>query len=471
MTITAEPGSRSIIRAATAVGRTSTPRWWAFAAAGLVTASLAIVAALWAGNGGLQELAGGGWQAVAATGRLFGLISSDLLLLQVLLMARIPFVERSFGQDRLARWHRVTGFTSFNLMLAHIVLITLGYAGPLHANAFSTFVDLILTYPGMLLAAAGAGLLVLVVVISVRAARRRLRYESWHLLHLYAYLGVGLALPHQLWNGADFVNSPMAKAYWWSLYAAAAGAIVVFRLVKPLWRNLKHRIEVAEVVTEGPGLTSVYMRGRRLDQLGARAGQFFLWRFRNGPGWSRAHPYSLSAAPNAGQLRITVKDQGDGSGQVATLTPGTKVLVEGPFGKLTGETYAGGPVTMFACGVGITPLLALLWELPYRKGEATLVYRARSMADIAFGSELDDLAASRGVRVIPMLGRRASRPSWLPQEFAEASDEAALRHISANIASHDLFVCGPPEWTARLMAAAKAAGVPHDRVHTERFAW
>jgi ferredoxin-NADP reductase len=64
-----------------------------------------------------------------------------------------------------------------------------------HANAVAGAWDLVTTYPGMLLAALGFGALVMVVVTSVRAARRRLRYESWHLLHLYAYLGVGLALP------------------------------------------------------------------------------------------------------------------------------------------------------------------------------------------------------------------------------------------------------------------------------------
>ena len=58
----------------------------------------------------------------------------------------------------------------------------------------------------MLLAARAAPLcLVMVVVTSIKAARRRLRYESWHLLHLYAYLGVGLALPHQLWTGQQFL--------------------------------------------------------------------------------------------------------------------------------------------------------------------------------------------------------------------------------------------------------------------------
>jgi len=28
-------------------------------------------------------------------------------------MARVPQIERAYGQDRLARWHRLTGFTSF----------------------------------------------------------------------------------------------------------------------------------------------------------------------------------------------------------------------------------------------------------------------------------------------------------------------------------------------------------------------
>jgi DMSO/TMAO reductase YedYZ heme-binding membrane subunit len=56
-----------------------------------------------------------------------------------------------------------------------------------------------------------------VVLTSVEAARRRLHYESGHLLHLYAYLGVGLALPHQLWTGHDFQAAPARKVFWWGL--------------------------------------------------------------------------------------------------------------------------------------------------------------------------------------------------------------------------------------------------------------
>jgi predicted ferric reductase len=449
----------------------ATPRWYADVGGVVAGLSLLVVTALWVGNGGVQDVAGGGAKAVSAFGRLSGLWASDLLLVQVLLMARVPLVERAFGQDRLARWHRWTGFSSFWLMVAHIVLITVGYAGSAHANVFAELWDMILTYPGMLLATAGTAALVMVVVTSVRAARRRLRYESWHLLHLYAYLGVGLALPHQLWTGGDFLNSGVSTVYWWGLYAVSAGALVGYRVGVPVWRSYRHRLVVDRVVAEGPGLTSVYLSGRHLESLPVRAGQFFQWRFLDGPGWMRAHPYSLSATPHGRMLRITVKDLGDGSSRVASLRPGTRALVEGPYGKLTGESYPGGPVVLLACGIGVTPLLALLGELPYRPGEATVIYRARSEAELAFGGELEWFARHRGVRVVPLLGPRAARVSWLPGQFADHEDAEALRRIVPNIARSRVYVCGPDAWTEAARAAARGAGVPAEHVHTELFSW
>jgi predicted ferric reductase len=446
-----------------------TPRWWAGAAGTAAGLSLVVVTALWTANEGLSEVARGGWTGAGAAGRLAALWSADLMLLQVVLMARIPLVERAFGQDKLARWHRWTGFTSFHLLLVHIVLATLSYAQG--ERVVAQFVEFVADYPGMLLATAATAALVLVVVTSVRRARRRLRYESWHLLHLYAYLGVALALPHEIWTGRDFTGSPAARAYWCGLYAAAAGSVLVFRLGMPLWRTARHRLVVDHVVPEAHGLVSVYLRGRRLDRLPVRAGQFFVWRFLDGPGWSRGNPFSLSGPPNGDQLRITVKGLGDGSSRVSTLRSGTKVLIEGPYGRLTAESYRGGPVTMLACGVGITPLLALLWDLPYGHGQATLVYRARRAEEVAFLDEIEWLADQRGVRLVPLIGPRAHQASWLPAEYADYSDAEALREIAPDIAGHDLYLCGPDPWTAAVRTAARAAGVPAAQLHRERFGW
>jgi len=448
---------------------TATPRWWAGVARCAAALSLIVVTGLWVTNGGPRQLTGGGWAAAGAAGRLAALWSADLMLLQVVLMARIPPVERSFGQDTLARWHRWTGFASFHLLLAHVVLATLAYAAG--GDVLAQFGRFVADYPGMLLATASLAAIAMVVVTSVRRARRRLRYESWHLLHLYAYLGVALALPHELWAGSDFVDDPAARAYWWTLYALAAGSVLVFRLGMPLWRTLRHRLVVDHVVPEAHGLVSVYLRGRRLDRLPVRAGQFFVWRFLDGPGWSRGNPFSLSGPPRGDQLRITVKQLGDGSARVARLRPGTRALIEGPYGRLTAESYRNGPVTMLACGVGITPLLALLWDLPYGHGQATLIYRARHPGEVAFLDEIEWLAQRRGVRLVPLIGPRAHPTSWLPAEYADYTDAEALRELAPDITGHDLYVCGPDPWTEAVRVAARAAGVPAAHLHRERFGW
>jgi predicted ferric reductase len=451
--------------------RPAVPTWWGDVAGSAAALSLLVVTALWTADRGVQELLAGPATGLTSAGRLAGLLSADLMLVQVVLMARVPLIERRFGQDRIARWHRLAGFTSFHLLLAHVALTTVGYAGTARESVFAQLWLLVTAYPGMLLATAALALLTLVVVTSIRAARRRLRYESWHLLHLYAYLGVALALPHQLWTGADFAASPAARAWWWTAYLAALGSVLVFRLGLPAWRCVRHRVEVAAVVPEAPGTTSVWLRGRHLDRLPVRAGQFFLWRFLDGPGWSRAHPYSLSGPPTGDLMRITVKNLGDDSARVATLRPGTRVLLEGPYGRLTGGLWRGGGVTMIAGGVGITPLLALLWELPYAPGQAVLLYRARTAEEVAFRAELDRLAAERGVVVHLLLGPRAERPAWLPTYANGLGDAEALRRLSPDIAVHDVFLCGPDGWVDAVRAATRAAGVPDAHTHHERFAW
>ncbi|HEX2807667.1 MAG TPA: ferric reductase-like transmembrane domain-containing protein, partial [Kineosporiaceae bacterium] len=391
------------------------PRWWRDAVGSVTWASVLVVTVLWIAGGGVQDL-GGIASGLTSVGRLTGLVASDLLLIQVLLMARIPMVERVYGQDELARRHRLVGFTSFNLMVAHVLLITLGYAGASSSNPIATFWDFIVTYPGMLLALAGTLLLVLVTVTSIRKARKKLRYESWHLLHLYAYLGVGLALPHQLWTGQEFLTSPAATLYWWSLWIVAAGAILTWRVAVPVYRTLVHDLRVTAVVRESPDVVSVLMSGRNLRRLPVAAGQFFTWRFLTGPSWTRGHPYSLSAAPTGDTLRITVKDLGDGSRALAQLRPGTRVAIEGPYGRLHDGVRSRRKVTLLASGIGVTPLRALMEQLPQRPGDVTLIYRASSTDDLVFKAEIDALALANGARVFYVLGHRVTdRASWLPR--------------------------------------------------------
>ena len=449
-----------------------TPRWWRDATSVLCWASALVVLVLWLTGHGAQDLLTSPAELLTSTGRLTGLVAADLLLIQVLLMARVPWIERSYGQDELARRHRLVGFWSFNLMIVHVVLITVGYTLNDKTDLFHETWSILSTYAGMLLALAGTAALTLVAITSVRVARRTLRYESWHLLHLYAYLGVGLSLPHEIWTGADFTSTGWARVYWWTAYGVAAGAVLVFRLGLPLWRTLRHGITVTDVRRESDDVVTVQMGGRGLDRLPVQAGQFFIWRFRDGPGWSRGNPYSLSASPRHGRIQITAKDLGDGSGRLGQLRPGTRVLIEGPYGRLTGEQRVTRKVAMLACGIGITPMRALLEELAYAAGDATLVYRARSEPDLIFRAELDELATRRGVTVHYLTGSRsAERESWLPQQASHWSDTAALRHLVPDLLRCDVFVCGPPAWMDAVARTALDLNLPRKQLHQERFTW
>ncbi|MBF4162785.1 ferric reductase-like transmembrane domain-containing protein [Nocardioides sp. CBS4Y-1] len=444
----------------------------------LLYGALALVAWWWIGDGGIGDLADG-HQALVSLGRISGLAASVLLLTQVLLMARIPVLEGAWGQDRLARIHRVVGFTSFNLMVAHIVLISWGYAaGDLLATPGLVWY-LIRDYPGILLATAGALALVMVVLTSIRAARRRLRYESWHLLHLYAYLGVGLALPHQLWTGQQFTGSAARTAFWWTAWGATAVAVVAFRLGVPAYRTWRHDLRVTSVVREPSAaddeVWSVYLSGRDLHRMPVRAGQFLTFRFLNGAGWSRAHPYSLSAAPDDRSLRATVRVVGDGTRALRHVTPGTRVVVEGPYGRLSSRPRTQRKVAFIGAGIGITPLRSLAEGLDYAPGEAVLLHRCTSAP--LFAAELDLLAAERGLRVVTLPGRRRAHDSFMPrahgadEAFNRVNDVTALLWLVPDLTERDVYLCGPDTWEKQVVSAALAAGLPSSQLHSESFRW
>ena len=447
-------------------GRDATVRGLAAATLWL---SLLLVTYWWDRDGGIRDLSSAA-TGLTSLGRLTGLVASVLLLAQVILMARVPILESAYGQDRLAHLHRIVGFTSFNLMVAHVVLITWGYANASFTGSPAMLWRLTTTYPGMMMAVGGTAALFMVAVTSVKVARRRLRYESWHLLHLYAYLGVGLALPHQLWTGQQFLTSPARTAFWWTAWAVSAAAILVWRLGAPVVLNLRHRLVVTSVVRESGDVVSVYLTGRRLDRLPVEAGQFLTFRFLGRPGWTRANPYSLSAAPDGRSLRITIQAVGDGSASTFALRPGTRVLVEGPFGRLSARARTRRQVALIGAGAGITPIRALAEGLDVRHGDCVVLHRYTQVR--IFGRELDELARRRGLALLSLPGHRRHQDSWLPVGVDDRVDDAtALRHWVPDIADRDVFVCGPEPWTELVRDSLLRVGLPEDRLHLETFAW
>jgi predicted ferric reductase len=465
--VAASPAAAGV--AWTTRARTATQAWNVAAIAVIWLTSLFVVA-LWVRGGGIQSLFAMDADTLDTLGRITGLVSANLLLYQVLLMARVPLFERGFGRGAITRMHRLVGFWSFWLLMAHLVLITLGYAFSAKINPFVQLWQLIWDYPGMLIATAGTLLLIMVVVTSIRRARRRLRYESWHLLHLYGYLGVGLAIPHMLWTGADFLSSTTATVYWWTLWAVTAAAVIVYRVLVPLVRSARHTVRVASVQRDGAKGVTVRMTGRALHRLKAAPGQYFVWRFLNGPGWTRGNPFSLSAAPNGNELVISARLVGDGTSRLTALRRGTRVMFEGPYGDMTGARRQAHRLLMIGAGAGVAPLVALLEGERWEPGDAILVTRDRSSSEALRATAIAHLTQRRGLVHYALDGPRARTGStWLPATHDRWAGPDLLRYVAGDLSDLDVYICGPVPWMDAVMADLQDAGVAASFIHHESF--
>jgi predicted ferric reductase len=444
------------------------PRTWHVSAADIVSilvANGAFILAMWIRHGGLDELATPSG-AFIAIGQVTALLGTYLALLQLVLMARTPWLDQAFGIDRLATAHRWIGFATVWLIGAHGVFTTLGYAMADGTSILGEAWTILTTFDFVLLGTIGFGLFVAVGITSMRIARARLSYESWFLVHLLAYLAIALGFLHQLFVGADFMHDPLARIYWSALYVVAAALVLAFRVAGPIRLNLRHGFRVARVVHESPGVVSIYVTGRHLERLPVRSGQYFIWRFLDGRRPWTGHPFSISSAPNGEWLRTTVKALGDDTRRLQRLRPGTRVLLEGPYGVLTGMRRTRRRVTLIAGGIGITPLRALLEALPGDQGDLTLLYRARHPKYFVFKDELATIATRRGMRVHYLVGRRGSAD--LP---VDPLGGPSLVRLVPDIRQHDVYVCGPDAMMDRVSRTLRELGVPSGRIHAERFAY
>ena len=453
VTMTApSPGVRDRTRRTT--GRSVVP-----AAVTLALSGLGFV--VWMGvdveSGGSLKAPGG---VTTFVGQEAGLAGTYLMMLMLLLVARVPWLERGVGQDRLVRWHRLLGQWPVYLLCLHAILITLGYAEGSRVGYLRQVKIFLQSYPDVLAALVALALIVLAAVSSIRAARRRVRYETWWSAHLYLYLALALAFSHQIANGQSFVGHPLARVFWAVLWAATVGVVLVFRFGVPLRRSIYHQLRVVGVQEEAAGVTSVICRGRHLERLDIEGGQFFRWRFLARGHWWLAHPYSVSALPRSDLIRMTVKDLGDHSRAVGSLPIGTRVAIEGPYGAFTRRAANRDRVLLVGAGVGVTPIRALLEHLDPGV-DVTLILRATAEDEVVFRGEFDSLMSRRPGRTVILVGSRRKYPL----------DHRQLAELVPDIVERDVFVCGPESLSQSLIASARVLGVPERNIHCEQFAF
>jgi predicted ferric reductase len=438
--------------------------------------SVAAAVALWLADGGATVIDSPA-SAFTAAGIVAGLAGMDLVLLMLLLAARLPLIDLTIGHDRALEFHRKLGKPSLYLLLAHGLLIAVGYGMAEGLDPISESVALWVLVPDMWLAYISIALFIAVVVTSLVAVRRRFPYEFWYAVHLLTYAAVGTSLPHQFSVGGLFAEGTWERSYWLAICLATGAALFCFRLARPVLATFRHRLTVSRVETVAPGVVNIEMTGQQLNRLSGAGGRFFIWRFLAPGLWWHPHPFSLSAEPVAsgpngrGGLRITVRNLGKGSAQLAGLLPGTKVAVEGPYGLFGTTARSRDKVVMIGAGIGITPLRALLESTPFAHGNATVLLRGHTDEELYLSPEILAICRNRGVRLFHLTGPRArwDRNNWLPEDAVRSGHTLAA--YAPDVKDADVYVCGPTDWARNVIADARATGVDPEQIHHERFSW
>lgn len=448
------PSSLTSAPAAASKGRGLVPRDVYIGVIGV----LAVTWAMWVTHGGLTMLFAGGTQTMLALGQLTGLIAGLAALAGLALAARPAVLERSVGLIRMLGWHRWLGITVAFGTLAHLVTILIAYASRAQLSIVAEAVAL-LGRPWMV-SAYLAGLMIFIVALtSWRRIRASMAYESWYFLHVMGYLAVVLALGHALVLGSDFASDTVARWWWISLYVVTFGVVLISR-VGGLVGSALRPVKVVRVDVEADNAISLWVKGRLPGH--AVAGQYFGLRVLAKNLWWQSHPISVSSAPRNGLVRFSIKLVGDSADAFRAIRPGTRLLLEGPYGVFTLPEDPHRKLLLLAAGSGVAPIRALAEHANTAQHPVVLV-RASRPEDLWYGQELERIARERGGRMLTSVGRRATLAGGDP--LAPANLLAAC----PDIAEREIYVCGPGGFIRSAHRAAIKLGVPADSIHDERF--
>ena len=409
--------------------------------------------------------------ALNAVSRLTALLGTDLLLIHMLLVARVPWIDKFYGHDKATSAHKKLGKPVLYFVVAHFLASLISFAMTQSKDIATTLWWLITDVPDMLTATLALALMILVVVTSLNFARRKVSYEFWFIVHLLSYASVLLAVPHIFLSGSDIAGKPIATIFWASLYFFMAFNIIWYRAVSPILRGLRQNLRIQTVVRESTDTTSLYITGRDVAGLGAKSGQFYLLRVLTKGQWYRSHPFSISAAPNAQFVRFTIGNRGDDTAELQTINPGTRVMLEGPYGVFTEERRSKEKVVLIASGIGIPPVRALAESMAARPGDLTIIYRVRNEDDASLLAEVREIARRRGFTLHVLSGSRGANNSWMSADGSNQPDQARLILMAPWISDSDVFLCGPEAWTSLVHKTLIRTGTPEDQIHSEEYAW
>ena len=230
--------------------------------------------------------------------------------------------------------------------------------------------------------------------------------------------------------------------------------------------------EVAAVVPETPRVRSLVLEVPAWP--GHRAGQHVDVRLTAEDGYQAQRSYSIASAPESRELVLTVERLDDGEVSpylVDEVRAGDVFELRGPIGGyFVWDASLDEPLLLVGGGSGVVPLMAMIRHRVAAGGSVPvrLLYSSRSIGDVIYREELDDLSArTDGLEVVHTLTREQPE-GW--DGYARRIDGDMLREVAWPSTEAPLaFICGPTRLVEAVAEGLVDIGYEPGRVRTERF--
>jgi ferredoxin-NADP reductase len=228
---------------------------------------------------------------------------------------------------------------------------------------------------------------------------------------------------------------------------------------------------ITKAVTENPHIVTLTIGDPPFSSW--TPGQFLRLSVRQGTEWSKAHNFTISSAPEEGEMRITVKAAGPFTSALQSIPSGTEVRIRGPLGHFCKNVEQYQRVTLIAGGIGITPFLSVLrhWARVETKPQFVLLWANNTTAEIIHREELNTIAEKLGARIVHILWKDEDSVKACacesPQTCQSGLLDAATLAENADLDHSEIFLCGPPQMHKMTKEILRTLGVDPARIHTE----
>lgn len=391
-----------------------------------------------------------------------------MMLLQFVLSGRFEWLSGRIGIDRTMRFHQVASWA----ILAFIVVHPLLYAAPrLLPDPTDALVALNRMFSSQSLRSGVVAwwLMILLVLLAVFRDRLPFRYELWRLSHGLFAIAIAVLGTHHTLRVGSYSADPWLAAFWIAATALALLAMIHIYVFKPLMQ-LRAPYRVASNRKVADRIWEITIEPKRNESIRFAAGQFVWLNLGHSPFSLAEHPFSFSSAPaDRPRVAFTIKESGDFTSRIGSITVGTRAYLDGPHGNFTLAGRKATSIVFIAGGVGFAPIMSMLRQLKAERYQhpLRLIYGNRVETQILFREETEALRDAIDFRVHYVLSEPPTGWSGAVGELTPTILDKCLEDIQGD--EWLFFVCGPPPMMDSVERTLIARGISRNRIVSERF--